>query len=139
MQKSMQRRKFLKTVGIGAAASTLAAPAIAQNAEVRWRLASSYPKSLDTLYGAAEYMAKRVHDASGGKFQIRVFSAGEIVPAFGVVDAVMENTVEMAHTASYLLHRQGSDLRFRYGGGIRPQHAPDECLALCRRRARADG
>ena len=56
MSRVMPRRKFLKSVGIGAgaAASTLAAPAIAQNAEVRWRLASSYPKSLDTLYGAAE-------------------------------------------------------------------------------------
>ena len=102
MPGSLPRRKFLKSVGIGAAAATtFAAPAIAQNAEVRWRLASSFPKSLDTLFGAAEFMAKRVHDASGGKFQIRVFAAGEIVPAFGVVDAVQENTVEMAHTASY--------------------------------------
>jgi TRAP-type mannitol/chloroaromatic compound transport system substrate-binding protein len=97
----MERRKFLKGAGIGVAASTLAAPAIAQSADIRWRLASSFPKSLDTIFGAAEHMAKRVHDATGGKFQIRVFAAGEIVPAFGVVDAVQNNTVEMAHTASY--------------------------------------
>jgi TRAP-type mannitol/chloroaromatic compound transport system substrate-binding protein len=100
----MDRRKFLKaasTAGAGVAASALAAPAIAQSGEIRWRLASSFPKSLDTIYGAAEHMAKRVHDATGGKFQIRVFAGGEIVPPFGVADAVQSNTVEMAHTASY--------------------------------------
>jgi TRAP-type mannitol/chloroaromatic compound transport system substrate-binding protein len=105
-RKQLDRRKFLKTAGVAGvgAASALAAPAIAQQAnagEIRWRLASSFPKSLDTIYGAAEYMAKRVADATGGKFQIRVFAAGEIVPAFDVVDAVQANTVEMAHTAGY--------------------------------------
>jgi TRAP-type mannitol/chloroaromatic compound transport system substrate-binding protein len=100
----LNRRKFLKTAGVagvGAAASTLAAPAIAQTAELRWRLASSFPKSLDTLFGTAEHVAKRVHDSTGGKFQIRVSAAGEIVPPFGVADAVQSNTVEMCHTASY--------------------------------------
>jgi TRAP-type mannitol/chloroaromatic compound transport system substrate-binding protein len=105
MDKSkLNRRKFLKGAGIagvGAAASTLAAPAIAQTAELRWRLASSFPKSLDTLFGTAEHVAKRVHDATGGKFQIRVSAAGEIVPPFGVADAVQSGTVEMCHTASY--------------------------------------
>jgi TRAP-type mannitol/chloroaromatic compound transport system substrate-binding protein len=98
----MQRRRFLKTAGLGAAAATtLAAPAIAQSGEIRWRLATSWPKSLDTLHGGAEHMAKRVHDLTGGKFQIRVFAGGEIVPALQVLDAVQANTVEMAHTASY--------------------------------------
>lgn len=81
----MQRRKFLKAAGLGAAATAFAAPAIAQNAEVRWRLASSFPKSLDTLYGAAEFMAKLVSDMSGGKLQIRVFGPGEVVPPLAVV------------------------------------------------------
>ncbi|HEX9462566.1 MAG TPA: TRAP transporter substrate-binding protein [Alphaproteobacteria bacterium] len=98
----MQRRKFLTTAGLGAAAaSTLAAPAIAQTSEIRWRLASSFPKSLDTLYGAAEVLAKRVSDATGGKFQIRVFAAGELVPGLQVLDAVQAGTVELGHTASY--------------------------------------
>ncbi len=97
----MQRRKFLKTAGVAAAASTLAAPAIAQQAEIQWRMTTSWPKSLDTLYGGAEYMAKRVSDMTGGKFQIRVFAGGEIVPALQVVDAVQNGTVEMGHTASY--------------------------------------
>jgi TRAP-type mannitol/chloroaromatic compound transport system substrate-binding protein len=108
----MDRRKFLKSAGAGAAASTLAAPAIAQSAEIRWRLASSFPKSLDTLYGAAEQVARSVSDATGGKFQIRIFAAGEIVPAFGVVDAVQNNTVEMAHSASYYFI--GKDITFAF-------------------------
>ena len=84
----MQRRKFIRTAGIGTAAvaatGTLAAPAIAQSApELRWRMASSFPKSLDTIYGSAEIIANRVKDITGGKFEIRVFAAGEIVPGPG--------------------------------------------------------
>ena len=80
----------------------LAAPAIAQSQpEIKWRLAASWPKSLDTLYGGAEYLAKRVAEATDNKFQIRVFAGGEIVPALQVLDAVQNNTVEMGHTASY--------------------------------------
>ena len=78
----MRRRKFLTTAGIGGAVSTLAAPAIAQSMpELKWRLTSSFPKSLDTLYGAAESIAKKVAGLTDNKFQIRVFAPGEIVPA----------------------------------------------------------
>ena len=98
----MERRSFLKKAGAGLAASTVAMPAIAQNAPtIKWRLASSFPKSLDTIFGAAEVMARRVSEATGGKFQIQVLAAGEIVPGPGVFDAVKDNTVEMGHTASY--------------------------------------
>jgi TRAP-type mannitol/chloroaromatic compound transport system substrate-binding protein len=102
----MQRRKFLRTTGTGAAAAAatgvLAAPAIAQSApELKWRLASSFPKSLDTIFGAAEIFAKYVAEASDNKFQIRLFAAGEIVPGLQVADAVQNGTVEMGHTASY--------------------------------------
>jgi len=98
----MERRSFLKKAGVGLAAGAVAMPAIAQNAPaIKWRLASSFPKSLDTIFGAAEVMAKRVAEATGGKFQIQVFAAGEIVPGPGVLDAVKDNTVEMGHTASY--------------------------------------
>ena len=98
----MERRSFLKKASIGLAAGAVAMPAIAQNAPtIKWRLASSFPKSLDTIYGAAEVMAKRVSEATGGKFQIQVFAAGEIVPGPAVFDAVKDSTVEMAHTASY--------------------------------------
>jgi TRAP-type mannitol/chloroaromatic compound transport system substrate-binding protein len=98
----MERRSFLKKAGVGLAAGAVAMPAIAQNAPaIKWRLASSFPKSLDTIYGGAEVMAKRVSEATGGKFQIQVFAAGEIVPGPGVFDAVKDGTVEMGHTASF--------------------------------------
>ncbi|MEO5691608.1 MAG: TRAP transporter substrate-binding protein [Usitatibacter sp.] len=100
----MKRRKFITGAGAGMAGilATASAPAIAQGMpEVKWRIASSFPKSLDTIFGAAEVMSKRVAACTGGKFQIQVFAAGEIVPAFGVVDAVQNGTVQAAHTAPY--------------------------------------
>ncbi|HQO28837.1 MAG TPA: twin-arginine translocation signal domain-containing protein, partial [Accumulibacter sp.] len=101
----MERRSFLKSAGVGLAAGTTAMPAIAQNAPtIKWRLASSFPKSLDTIYGGAEHMAKRVAEATGGKFQIQVFAGGEIVPGPAVFDAVKDLTVEMAHTVSYYFY-----------------------------------
>jgi TRAP-type mannitol/chloroaromatic compound transport system substrate-binding protein len=101
----MQRRMFLRTAGMGgvvAAGSALASPAIAQSTpDVRWRLASSFPKSLDTIYGAGEDFAQRVAALTDNRFQIGVFAAGEIVPALQVVDAVQNATVECGHTAGY--------------------------------------
>src|SRR6266478_5173101 len=100
----MNRRKFLSRAGFGVISTAAAAQAVAQTPalpEVRWRCASSFPKSLDTIYGGGETIAKRVAAITGGKFQIRVFGAGEIVPAFGTVDAVQQGTVECTHTASY--------------------------------------
>jgi TRAP-type mannitol/chloroaromatic compound transport system substrate-binding protein len=103
-EDTMQRRKFLRSAGIGGgaavAASTLAAPAIAQSMpELKWRLASSFPKSLDTLYGAGEVLTKYVADMTDNKFQMRLFAAGEIVPGLQVLDAVQNGTVEIGHTA----------------------------------------
>ena len=99
----MQRRSFMARAALGtaAAAAVVTAPAVRAQAAIRWRLASSFPKSLDTIYGASEVFAKIVKDASGGKFEISVHQAGELVPAFGVVDAVQNGTVEAAHTAPY--------------------------------------
>ena len=98
----MERRSFLKKAGAGLAVGAAAMPAIAQNAPtIKWRLASSFPKSLDTIYGAAEVFAKRVSEATGGKFQIQVFAGGEIVPGLQVLDATKDGTVECCHTASY--------------------------------------
>lgn len=97
----MKRRSFLRRTGAGVAATSFATPAIAQTApEIRWRCASSFPKSLDIIYGGAERLARRVADATGGKFRIKVFAADEIVPGLKVLDAVQNGTVEMGHTAS---------------------------------------
>lgn len=98
----MKRRNFLSTAAVGAAASTLAAPAIAQSApKISWRLTSGFPKALDTIFGAAEVFSKIVSEATDGNFQIQPFAAGEIVPMPEAADAVASGTVEVAHTCSY--------------------------------------
>jgi TRAP-type mannitol/chloroaromatic compound transport system substrate-binding protein len=107
----MDRRSVIKNAGIAGVLAAGAAPAaFAQGATIRWRLASSFPKALDTIYGAAESFAKRVGEMSGGKFIITVHAGGELMPAFGVVDGVQNATVEMAHTAPYYFH--GKDETF---------------------------
>ena len=107
----MERRSFLKKAGVGLAAGAVAMPAIAQTAPtIKWRMASSFPKSLDTIYGGGEVIAKRVSEATGGKFQIQVFAAGEIVPGPGVLDAVKDATVECGHTCGYYFY--GKDPTF---------------------------
>ena len=112
----MERRAFAK-VAVASAAAALAAPAVVSGqALVKWRLASSWPKSLDTIYGAADVIAKRVAVATAGRFQIRVFAPGEIVPAFQVADAVQQGTVECAHTASVFFF--GKDPTFAFDGQI---------------------
>ena len=114
----MKRREFLKATGVGfAASSVVAAPAIAQSSpELKWRLTASWPKSLDTLYGAPEYMAKRVAEITDNKFQIQCFAAGEIVPALQALDATQNGTVEMCHTASYYYF--GKDAAFTFGTAL---------------------
>src|SRR5580693_6832105 len=99
----MKRRDFIKAGGIGVAgAATMAAPAIAQsNPEIKWRMTTSWPKSLDTLQGGADLLSKAVAEATDNKFQIQVFAGGEIVPALQVLDAVQNGTVEMGHSAQY--------------------------------------
>ena len=97
----MERRSFVRGAGLAGVLAAGVAPAVHAQAAIRWRLASSFPKSLDTLFGAAEGFAKKMHDMSGGKFQISVHAGGELMPAFGVVDGVQAGTVEIAHTAPY--------------------------------------
>ncbi|MGC2779086.1 MAG: TRAP transporter substrate-binding protein [Bradyrhizobium sp.] len=114
----MKRRDFIKVTGLGAAgAAAIAAPAIAQSMpELKWRMPTSWPKSLDTLYGGAEIMAKVVAEATDNKFQIQPFAAGEIVPGLQVLDAVQNGTVEIGHTASYYYF--GKDPTFTFGSSV---------------------
>jgi TRAP-type mannitol/chloroaromatic compound transport system substrate-binding protein len=110
----MKRRDLLK--GAGLSAGLLGAGGLARAAaegpEVHWRLASSFPKSLDTIYGAAEHLAARVRALTAGRFQIRVFAGGEIVPGLQVLDAVSQGTVEAGHTASY--YYVGKNMAFAF-------------------------
>ena len=113
----MKRRQFLQAAGVGLAATAVAKPAIAQSMpEIKWRLSSGFPKSLDTIYGGAEMIAKYVGEATDGKFQIQPFAAGEIVGTFQVADAVGNGTVEMGQTASY--YYVGKDPTFAFATAI---------------------
>src|SRR5262249_54859513 len=106
----MQRRTFLMRASAGVAATAIARPAIAQTAApVRWPLATSWPKSLDTLYGGVEAMCQRAGQIveamcqragqiTDRKFQIQCFAGGEIVPPLQVWDATQNGTVECGHT-----------------------------------------
>ena len=113
----MKRRQFLQAAGTGLAAAAVATPAIAQSApELKWRLTTSYPQSLDTLYGAVEIFTKAVAEASDNKFQIQIFPPGAIVPALAVVDAVQNGTVEIGNSASYYYF--GKDPTFAFGTAV---------------------
>ena len=113
----MKRRAFLKKAAAGLTAGAVAAPAIAQSQpKVQWRLASSFPKSLDTIYGAADILSKRVSESTDGNFQIRVFAAGEIVPGLQVLDAVQNGAVECGHTAPY--YYVGKDPAFAFATAL---------------------
>jgi len=111
----MHRRSFLTKATVGAAAGgvTLAAPVFAQDAPtVTWRLASSFPRSADAIYSGGEAVAKYVSEATGGKFTIRAFPAGEIVPALQVLDSVQNGTIECGHSASYYYYGKDPTLSF---------------------------
>ncbi len=110
----MQRREFIKGVaGVGLGGLAVSTPGLAADLPaVSWRLASSFPKSLDTIYHAAENLAQRVAALTGGKFQIRCFAGGELVPALQVLDAVQNGTVECGHSASY--YYVGKNMAFAF-------------------------
>ncbi|MEJ6022554.1 TRAP transporter substrate-binding protein [Ramlibacter sp. PS4R-6] len=97
----MDRRSLIKHAGIAGVLAAGVAPAVHAQAAIRWRLASSFPKSLDTLFGGAVVFAENVKKLSGGRFEISTHAAGELMPAFGVVDGVQQGSIECAQTAPY--------------------------------------
>ncbi len=121
----MKRRDFAKTAALGAlGAGALTgcgsgseqqangAPNVQTQPNVRWRLASSFTRSLDTIFGAADVMAERLSALTGGRFQIRTYPAGELVPAFEVLTSVQQGTVQMGHSASYYFIGKNPALAF---------------------------
>ena len=112
----MERRSFVRGAGLAGVLAAGMAPAVHAQATIRWRMASSFPKSLDTIYGGGEVFAKKVSEMTGGKFQISVHAGGELMPPFGVVDGVQNATVECCHTVPYYFF--GKDETFAIGGAI---------------------
>lgn len=112
----MDRRSIIKHAGITGVLAAGAAPAVHAQAAIRWRLASSFPKSLDTIYGGADVFSKAVKAMSGGKFEISVHAGGELMPPFGVMDGVQQGTVEMCHTVPYYFY--GKNPAFALGSAI---------------------
>lgn len=113
----MKRRDVLKAAAATAGVATLAAPAIAQSApEVRWRLTSSFPKALDTIFGTASTFCQYVAEATDNRFQIQAFAAGELVPGLQALDAVSSGSIEMAQTPTYFYI--GKDPTLAFGTGI---------------------
>ena len=142
----MKRREFVRKTTLIAGAGTLlgacgngassgAGPAIQTNQRIRWRLVSSFPRSLDTIFGASTVLADRVSALTDGRFEIRPYPAGELVPALEVLGAVQNGTVQMGHSASYYFVGKNPALAFdttipfgltarqhnawlQYGGGL---------------------
>jgi TRAP-type mannitol/chloroaromatic compound transport system substrate-binding protein len=121
----VERRSFLKNAGAGLAAGAAAtmaqtaqaAPAVQTGLpEIKWRMTSSFPRSVDTLFGSAEMLANRLREMSGGKFDIRIFPAGEIVPGLQALDAVQQGTVEVCQSCSY--YYVGKDKAFAFGTAV---------------------
>jgi TRAP-type mannitol/chloroaromatic compound transport system substrate-binding protein len=118
----MKRRKLVNHVALGAAsAAALAAcgPTATNQSSltndlprVRWKMATSWPKSLDTIFGGAQTICDRVAAMTGGRFTIAPYAAGEIVPGLQVLDAVQAGTVECGHSASYYYIGKNSALAF---------------------------
>lgn len=133
----MDRRSIIKHAGIVGVLAASAAPAVHAQANIRWRLASSFPKSLDTIYGTAEVFSKKVSEATGGKFQISVHAGGG--------DARLRRGGRRAERlrrngphGSLLFLRQGPDVLPGLRGAVRPERTPDERMDVRGQRPQAD-
>ncbi len=124
MMALIKRRDFLLKAGVGVAAAGAltrcgpvpagegGSPAVQTEPRIVWRLASSFPRSLDTIYGAAEIFADRLAELTGGRFTVRAYPAGELVPGLQVMDAVQQGTIQIGHTASYYFKGKNPALAF---------------------------
>ena len=145
----MKRRHFLSNTALGATTATVLSSCQTQSTQgngtgdslpnVRWKMQTSWPKSLDTIFGGAQTVCDRVKAMSGGKFVITPYAAGEIVPGLEVLDAVQQGTVQCGHSPSYYyvgknpalgfgtampfgLTAQQQNAWFYHGGGLETMH-----------------
>jgi TRAP-type mannitol/chloroaromatic compound transport system substrate-binding protein len=116
----MKRRDFLGRASLGAAVGAAAcspspvpgARVPSRGKKIRWRLASSFPRALDTIFGCAEVFAERLKAMTDGQFELRVHPAGELVPGLQVMDAVQQGTAQVGHTCSYYYTGKNPALAF---------------------------
>jgi TRAP-type mannitol/chloroaromatic compound transport system substrate-binding protein len=98
----MKRRDFIKTAGAGAVLSAgTVAPVLAQEESVKWKMVTTWPKNFPGLGTGAEFLAQLLNEMSGGRIEVKVYGAGELVPPFESFDAVSRGTAEMGHGAAY--------------------------------------
>lgn len=121
---SVDRRTFIGRAALLAGGSAAAAcsgpgaeggPAVQTRPAVQWRLASSFPRGLDALFGSAERLAQKLEALTDGRFRIRPYAAGEIVPALQVLDAAQQGTVQVGHSAGYYYTGKNEALAFDTG------------------------
>ena len=105
---------LIKHAGIAGVLVSGMAPAVHAQALVRWRLAPSFPKSLDTIYGGAEIFAQYIKTVSGGRFDISVHAAGELMPAFGGAIPFGLNSRQMS---AWTFHGNGLKLMREFYAG----------------------
>ena len=118
-ETSVRRRQFLRAGGATVlAAPSLAAPAIAQSApEIKWRLTSSFSKTMETMFGTSQIVCRYVAEASDNKFLIQPYQAGELAPSRQALDAVASGSVDCAHTPTNFYVAKDSALGFGTGIG----------------------
>ena len=133
----MKRRRFLQRAATGLLAGTVMSPAVAQSSPtIRWRLAASWPKSLDTIFGSIEDLCRRVAQLTEQKFTIQPFAAGEIVPALQVMDATQSGTVDCGHTLAAFYIGKNPAYAFDFGRCLRAEQSAAECVDVLRGRHR---
>jgi len=99
----MDRRTFIKNIGLGSLATAslmTAAPALATK-KIKWKMVTTWPKNFPGLGTGANKLAELINDMSGGRMDVKVFGARELVPEFEIFDAVSQGTADMGHGAAY--------------------------------------
>ena len=99
----MKRRDFIQKLAVGgiATSSVLAAPAVHAKKTIKWKMVTTWPKNFPGLGPGANKLAKLITEMSGGRLKVKVYGAGELVPAFEVFDAVSRGTAQMGHGSAY--------------------------------------
>lgn len=111
----MKRRNFFKKLGaagLAAGAVVAGAPAVHAQKKYQWKMVTTWPKNFPGLGTGANYLADIIGRMSDGQLEVKVFGAGELVPAFGSFDAVAQGTAEMGHGAAYYWKGKSSAAQF---------------------------